>query len=199
MKITLVPLWLAFLFVEACDAWTSPPSPVEARRVNRRGMFTTMLVEKSNEEGNDKIRQKIISPNDISSLFGGGTKSTKNDKDFDDEDEDDEDVGVLEGDQTMVEGDITKPFQTLIVSLIVGWIESVQIPMDSQLNRAIVNQAIPSQADETYDFILNVVNTLRLYYPRYETLKTEKEVIKSQLIPFLTLCNWSFQKMNYHI
>ena len=47
-----------------------------------------MLVEKSNEEGNDKIRQKIISPNDISSLFGGGTKSTKNDKDFDDEDED---------------------------------------------------------------------------------------------------------------
>ena len=119
------------------------------------------------------------------------------DDESDDEDEDDEDVGVLEGDQTMVEGDITKSFQTLIVSLIVGWIESVQIPMDSQLNRAIVNQAIPSQADETYDFILNVVNTLRLYYPRYETLKTEKEVIKSQLIPFLTLCNWSFQKMKY--
>ena len=87
MKITLIPLWIAILFVQACDAFSSPPSPVETRRVSRRGTFTTTMLVDNND---DKGKQKIISPNDISSLFGGGTKSTKNEKvsDYEDEDED---------------------------------------------------------------------------------------------------------------
>ena len=45
-----------------------------------------MLVDNNDDKG----KQKIISPNDINSLFGGGSKSTKNEKapDYENEDED---------------------------------------------------------------------------------------------------------------
>ena len=84
-----------------------------------------------------------------------------------------------------------------IESLCFGWIESVMIPETGSLNRSIVHQALPNVEEDVIKFIIKLVNSFRLYYPRYETLKVNKELNKTQCIPFLSLTNWIFSKLDY--
>jgi hypothetical protein len=71
------------------------------------------------------------------------------------------------------------------------------IPETGSLNRSIVRQALPNIEEEVIIFIMKLVNSFRLYYPRYETLKVNKEINKTQCIPFLSLSNWIFSKLDY--
>jgi hypothetical protein len=100
-------------------------------------------------------------------------------------------------DELQMDRELSNNFLRNIQSLCFGWIESVKIPEGVDLNRSIVFASIPAATNDLVDFIIQLVNSLRLYYPRYETLKTSKELNKTQCIPFLSLTNWIFSKLDY--
>ena len=148
------------------------------------------------------IGEESLEHSETSSHSFGFRKATHSqDDDSDSESYDEEDESILpEVTHPNPIGNNQEPSARdleFLQSLCVGWIESVMIPEGALLTDDIVHEALPNHEVDDIKYIIQLVNSLRLYYPRMETLKTNKEINKTQLIPFLSLGNWIFAKLDY--
>ena len=155
-----------------------------------------ILIEAMNNEEESSEHSQTSSHS-----FGSKKATHSQDDDSDSESYDEEDESILPEVTHPNPGNNQEPSARdleFLQSLCVGWIESVMIPEGALLTYDIVHEALPNHEEDDIKCIIQLVNSLRLYYPRMETLKTNKEINKTQLIPFLSLSNWIFAKLDYN-
>jgi hypothetical protein len=173
---------------------------VASRRTKKHHQIVKKAQLKNYLQRLDNLKKKEkTSKSDIDDDFDS---FYSNDSD-DDASNSDDDASIMDDDleELVMEKELSVKQLGIIRNSIVGWVESLLIPNGKMLPLRIVQIAFPLLGIDICMKIKFLVDILRLYYPRKETIKSgkfgEESLNLSQCIPFLQLSNWIFHQLGY--